>query len=95
MVEIDFARVNIIVTGRVQGVFFRASALEQAQSYGIKGWVQNLPDSSLEIEAEGPRYALEEFIKWCKHGPPDAFIKEVFIRWGKYQNEFTTFRICG
>jgi acylphosphatase len=95
MVEEDLARVNLIITGRVQGVFFRPSALEQAQSLSIKGWVQNLPDSSLEIEVEGPRYALDELIKWCKHGPPEAMVADVFVRWGRYQNEFSTFRIVG
>jgi acylphosphatase len=95
MAEEDLARVNLVITGRVQGVFFRTSALEQAQSLNLKGWVQNLPDASLELEAEGPRYALEDLITWCKHGPPEAMVKDVFVRWSKYQNEYHTFRISG
>ena len=95
MAQEDLARVNLVITGRVQGVFFRTSALEQAQSLGVKGSVQNLPDSSLEIEAEGSRYALEDLITWCRHGPPDAQVEDVFVRWSKHRDEFRTFRIVG
>jgi acylphosphatase len=95
MAEQELARVNLIVTGRVQGVFFRASTLEQAQSLNLTGWVKNLPDASLEILAEGPRYALEELVNWAKQGPPEAMVQDVIVRWGKYQNEYRTFRIAG
>lgn len=93
MADEDLARVNLIVTGRVQGVFYRASALEQAQSLGLTGWVMNLADSSVEIVAEGPRYALEELTAWCKHGPPEAMVQDVIVRWAKHQAEFRTFRV--
>lgn len=89
----DQARVNVIITGTVQGVFFRASAMEQAQGFSLTGWAQNLPDGSVEIVAEGARYALEEFVAWCRRGPPAAEVKEVFERWGTYKGEFRTFMI--
>lgn len=95
MAEQDLARVNLIITGRVQGVFYRASTLEQAQSLNLTGFVRNLPDASVEIVAEGPRYALEELINWCKHGPPEAVVQDVIVRWGKHESEFRTFRIAG
>ena len=57
-------RVELIVVGRVQGVFFRASTLEQAQSLNLVGFVENLPDGSVEVVAEGPKYALEDLEKW-------------------------------
>jgi acylphosphatase len=95
MVDEDLARVELIVTGRVQGVFFRASALEQAQSLNLTGFVLNLADSSLEIVAEGPRYALEELIGWARHGPPEAMVEDVIVRWKKHAAEFRTFRIAG
>lgn len=86
-------RVKLLITGEVQGVFFRASALEQAQSLRVTGWVQNLPDGSVELVAEGPKYALDELIAWCKQGPPDAKVSEVFITWGDFVDEFKTFLV--
>ena len=86
-------RVKLLITGEVQGVFFRASALEQAQSLRITGWVQNLPDGTVELVAEGPRYALLEMCEWCKQGPPDAKVSEVFITWHAFADEFKTFLV--
>jgi acylphosphatase len=87
------ARVNVIVTGRVQGVFFRASTLERAQSLNLTGWVKNLPDGSVEVMAEGSRYALEDLVTWCRQGPPDAEVADVIVRWYKHEAEFRTFMI--
>ena len=89
----DLARVSLIVTGTVQGVFFRASALEQAQSLSLTGWVKNLPDGGVEIVAEGPRYALDQLVEWCHRGPPGARVEGVYPRWGKHLGEFRTFMI--
>jgi acylphosphatase len=89
----DLARANILVFGMVQGVFFRASTLEQAQSLNLNGWVKNLPDGSVEVLAEGPRYALEQLADWCRRGPPAAEVEDVSVRWATYQNEFRTFMI--
>ena len=89
----ELARINLIVLGMVQGVFFRASTLEQAQSLSLNGWVKNLPDGSVEVLAEGPRYALEQFADWCRQGPPAARVDEVIVRWGTFLDEFKTFMI--
>ena len=91
--EQDLARLSLIVTGQVQGVFFRASALEQAQGLNLTGWVKNLPDGAVELVAEGPRYALEQLAAWCRHGPPAAEVAEVIARWGGHRGEFRTFMI--
>ena len=64
--------VVIRVSGKVQGVFFRASTQEAAQRLGIHGLVRNEPDGSVYIEAEGDEASLHPFIAWCKHGPPQA-----------------------
>ncbi|MDP6476716.1 MAG: acylphosphatase, partial [Nitrospinaceae bacterium] len=61
--------VHIIVHGRVQGVFFRASTQTRALELSLVGWVRNLPDSSVEIHAEGDRENLELLIEWCRQGP--------------------------
>ena len=89
----DLVRLSLVITGTVQEVFFRASTLEQAQGMGLTGWVKNLSDGSIEIVAEGPRYALEQLLAWCQHGPPAARVAEVFPRWGKHMAEFRTFMI--
>ena len=87
------ARVNLIITGLVQGVFFRASTLERAQSLNLNGWVKNLSDGSVEVVAEGPRYGLEDFVTWCRQGPPAAEVKDVIVRWATHLDEFRTFMI--
>ncbi len=89
----ELASVNLLITGRVQGVFFRASTLEQAQAVGVTGWVKNCGDGSVEVMAEGPRYALERLIEWCKDGPPPADVENVSARWGGHMAQFKTFMI--
>jgi acylphosphatase len=86
--------VTILVSGRVQGVFYRASALEQAQSLNLTGWVKNLADGSVEVVAEGPRHALEGLVEWCRRGPPAAEVEDVSLRWGPHRAEFRTFLIA-
>ena len=86
-------RVNMMVSGIVQGVFYRASTLEKAQSLSIKGWVCNLPDGGVEIEAEGTQEALEQLADWCQEGPPSADVKTVDIRWKDHRGDFDTFKI--
>jgi acylphosphatase len=71
------ARVNLLVTGKVQGVFFRQSTLQQAQRLSLSGWVRNLPDGSVELEAEGESLALEALVRWAKVGPPGARVDGV------------------
>lgn len=61
----------------MHGVFFRQSTLEEAKKLGLKGTVQNLPDGSVEIHAEGDEKKLEELIVWCKNGPEHARVTSV------------------
>ena len=89
----EMCRANLLVIGKVQGVFFRASTMEQAQGLGLKGWVENLADGSVEIEVEGSRPSIESLESWCQHGPPDAEVEHVRIRWLAFQSEFQTFTI--
>ncbi len=72
--------VHLIITGRVQGVWFRASTQEAADNLGIKGWVRNLPDSSVEVDASGETDTLEQFIQWCYKGPPGARVANIDIK---------------
>lgn len=89
----DPIRADIIVTGRVQGVFFRASAMEEAQRLGLLGFVRNLPDGSVEAVAEGERAQVDAFIAWCRTGPPNAQVTDVFPRLSTSRGEFRTFTI--
>lgn len=86
-------RVRIVIIGRVQGVFFRASTRDEALRLGIGGWVRNQNDGSVEIVAEGDREQLEEFIDWCRTGPPDARVDELDTSRGEFLSEFDKFII--
>ena len=68
---------NIIVTGTVQGVYFRASTRLKALELGIKGYVENRADGSVYIEAEGTKTQLSQFTAWCSTGPEHAFVEEI------------------
>lgn len=74
---------NIKVTGKVQGVFYRASTKEKAEELGIRGFVRNEPDGSVYIEAEGSENDLHKFLEWCEQGPPNAMVDEVHSAEGK------------
>jgi acylphosphatase len=67
--------VSINITGKVQGVFFRASTKEKADELNVKGFVRNERDGSVYVEAEGTDKDLEIFIGWCKHGPKLAYVE--------------------
>jgi acylphosphatase len=72
-------RARAIVTGRVQGVSFRASTCSEARRLGVVGWVRNLPDGSVELEAEGDDDRVAALLAWCEHGPPGARVATVAI----------------
>jgi len=74
---------NIRVSGRVQGIGFRYNAREAASHYGIKGFIRNQPDGDVYIEAEGLRQPVEDFIAWCRQGPPRARVDSVDITEGE------------
>jgi len=82
----------IIVKGKVQGVFFRASTKHTADRLGIRGQVKNLPDGSVWIAAEGEPPAMEEFIAWCRQGPPLANVTDITVTAGELQN-FEGFKV--
>ena len=68
---------NIRVSGKVQGVFFRASAKEQADKLGVKGFVRNEPTGEVYIEAEADEEKMKLFLQWCAHGPRNARVDNV------------------
>lgn len=68
---------RFIVTGNVQGVFFRASARDEARRLGLRGYAKNLPDGSVEVVAAGDAVAIEALTAWLRHGPPMAKVADV------------------
>lgn len=74
-------RAHLLISGRVQGVWFRANTREKAEQLDLKGWVRNLPDGRLEAIFEGKKEAVEKAIEWCHHGSPLAKVKKVEIKW--------------
>jgi len=75
------SRAHLLVSGRVQGVFYRASTARRARQLGLAGWVRNLPDGRVEAVFEGGRAAVEEAIAWCREGPPAARVTNVALTW--------------
>jgi acylphosphatase len=72
-------RVHAIVSGRVQGVSFRVATCREARRLGVAGWVRNLPDGTVELEAEGDASRVAELLAWCEHGPPAARVARVAV----------------
>jgi len=90
----DLVRAHLIVRGRVQGVYFRASMRDVARRHGVTGWVRNLPDGeSVEAVLEGPYEAVEAVICWALRGPPAADVREAHIEFSEYRGEFRDFRV--
>jgi acylphosphatase len=86
-------RVHLLIEGRVQGVFFRSSAQAEANQLGLKGWVRNCPDGSVELVAEGEKRKIDDLIAWCRHGPRGAEVENVRIEREEFSGEFSVFRI--
>lgn len=89
----DKAQVRIVVDGRVQGVFFRAAAAQEARGLGLSGWARNLPNGRVEIVAEGERRTLEMLVAWAHQGPPAARVTGVEEEWSEYVGKFSGFDV--
>jgi acylphosphatase len=85
--------VHLKARGRVQGVGYRMYAQEEAERLGLTGWVRNAHDGSVEAVAEGDEPALEDFVKWCRKGPPAARVTDVETAYSEATGEFGEFSI--
>jgi acylphosphatase len=90
----NLARVQVLISGRVQGVYFRAYTRDQAVARGLSGWVRNLPDGRVAAVFEGDREKIDSMLAWCRQGHPYAAVDEVLTDWQPYQGEFQDFRIA-
>src|SRR5690606_38381965 len=86
-------QLHLLVRGRVQGVFFRASAQREARRLGLVGWVRNRSDGTVEILAEGEEVSIRELYGWAQKGPSAARVDRVETRWRSYTGEHPDFRI--
>ena len=87
------ARFEACVHGLVQGVFFRHFAQRQAQALNLSGIVENQPDGTVRVIAEGEREPLEQLLQWLEHGPDLANVDRVDVDWGEPTDSFSGFEI--
>lgn len=88
-------RARVVVSGRVQGVFFRYTMAQEAQRWQVKGWVRNCPEGTVEAMLEGEKEKVEGLISWCHQGPPGAVVRKVEVEWQECPEEFASFSIKG
>ena len=86
-------RFRAIVSGRVQGVGYRASAAHEARRLGAQGWVRNRPDGTVEVDAQGAETVLEAFLVYLRQGPPGARVKLVDVEWLPALSDLGSFEI--
>ncbi len=86
-------RAHVHVSGRVQGVFFRAETADLAQRLSVMGWVRNLHDGRVEALFEGERADVEKAVEFCRLGPPRAYVRNLDVKWEDWKGEFSGFRV--
>jgi acylphosphatase len=89
----SMTRVSLRISGEVQGVFYRASAREEAARLRLRGWVRNLASGEVEAEVEGPEGPVAEFIEWCKVGPRTARVERVEVTKSDFRGDLGEFSI--
>ena len=89
----DPVSLHAVVYGRVQGVFFRAFVARWATELGLAGYVRNLPERAVEVEAEGEKKQLEELIGYLKVGPAGARVEKVAVNWSEYTGKYAGFNV--
>lgn len=87
------ARAYLIISGRVQGVFFRAETQKAAQRIGVRGWVRNQPDGTVAAVAEGDKQLVDQLLEWCWQGSPMSSVSDVRVAWESPTGEFDDFNI--
>jgi len=89
----NVARARLLISGRVQGVFYRAETREAALKHRLTGWVRNRPDGGVEALLEGDKQDVEKVIDWCGKGPPAARVDEVLVNWEEPAGDLERFSI--
>ena len=86
-------RARLIVSGKVQGVWFRVETQKAAVNFGVTGWVRNKSDGTVEAMAEGEKKDVTSLINWCHIGPPISKVKNVHVAWQEYRGGFENFDV--
>jgi len=84
---------HIIISGKVQGVFYRASTRDKALRIGVTGWVKNIPGGNVEAVFQGEKNKVMQMIEWCKKGPAYSKVDDVSVTWEELKEEFETFEV--
>jgi acylphosphatase len=87
-------RARVIIAGRVQGVFFRASTRDEANKLGLNGWVRNLPNGDVEALFEGDKPTVNKMLSWCYKGSPYAVVHKVNVSYEPYVGDLVGFRVA-
>lgn len=87
------ARAHVFISGKVQGVFFRAYTRDKALELGLKGWVRNLRDGRVEAVFEGEKDRVEEMLRWCHKGSPYARVTNVEVHWKDPAGDLHSFEV--
>lgn len=90
---VELKRVRVLVSGKVQGVFFRQSTQEQAERLGVEGWVRNLTDGRVEGLFQGPAEAVDDLVAWCRRGPARARVEDVEVVLEAPRSDIQAFRV--
>jgi acylphosphatase len=86
-------KAHVLITGKVQGVYFRYKTRDEAKKYGVNGWVRNLPDGRVEAVFEGNKENVDELIDFAGKGPSGAKVLDVNVNWQDYSGEFKDFKV--
>jgi acylphosphatase len=86
-------RAHLLISGKVQGVYFRYNTQIVSSRHGVTGWVRNLDDGQLEVVLEGEKIDVDHVIRWCKTGPPEAKVEHVEVQYENYTGEFKEFKV--
>lgn len=86
-------RARVIISGRVQGVFFRVNTARAASRIGVFGWAKNRRDGKVEAVFEGDEDSVNAMLEWCNTGDPPAMVSSVDLEWEEVTGEFSSFEI--
>ncbi|WP_455363473.1 acylphosphatase [[Eubacterium] cellulosolvens] len=86
-------RAHVIVTGKVQGVFYRAETAARARRLNIAGWVRNLPDGRVEAVFEGEEVNVQNIVDFCRRGPPNAYVINLEVKRQEWTGQFDKFSV--
>ena len=86
-------RAHVIITGKVQGVFYRAETAAKARRLKLTGWVRNLPDGRVEAIFEGEETNVQKIVDYCRRGPPNAYVVDVSVSRQEWTGEFNDFTV--